>query len=766
MSKPKKGNKNQHHKGYTFNEALLQYNVKNYTGTLMRLKTATLKPHETERAENLKQATLLRLAYTDFSNYQYEQALQRLQLLPANNAIAHALTGVIYLYQNEFTKAAAVFKNLIQNPDYQGFTAYYLLAELYIGQPEKYDDFKNWHEKTFAQCTPFQQDYIHIAFYIIHGQFDHALNLVNRTKGASHTQHGHIEALKQVLSLGKTEHVGALAPTTKALYRLLLGHPLQDFETAYFSEKQAESPLFTGILKQQTSLTPDLFPELKALCETDKILTEGVLARVMKAVPEGYRPYIAYNQAVNALEHDDFDVCDRGVKHIIVTYPQYLVQIPESLTLYLHFHLIDDIRVYPNTFWQFFNQWLSIHKTRVSTENLDALGWSLFNIILANAPLIQGSYSRSLINLYEAQPSMFSIKFTYIYFTSFSMATNIPFDKGALDLFALPNAEKNKEKFAERLDEMLVALIATTKMSGRSIFNFDEPAIPVSFIKNQIEHFTKALIQAVTTHEIPPKNTIALEAFKILNKHFQELYSNTSSSSRAEVAFIDTFSKTYKQLLEKFPITKTKEDYIKDIKSLNTSAYRKPFLNLVTKGASQLEFNAFFNKHPNIEDYGFTWDILCSALSNEHFNIDELDTLVEFIKALYVKLGNSQQLIQEAKNFVDAYKKMSKGFDCEHPTEFYAQFMSALFLQIKLPPMLIYTFFKEYLLVFTTDHKFESKNYNAVGDFLEWLFRRQKDIVYDKDLVQQAIAYLEEVNKIKGLKKLETTLKKARVLAT
>lgn len=763
MSKPKKGNKNQHNKGYSFNEALLQYNAKNYTGTLTRLKTATIKPHEIERAENLKQATLLRLAYNDLSNYQYEQALQRLQLLPANNPIAHALTGMVYLYQNDFEKAAPVFKKLIQNPDYQGFTAYYLLAELYIGQPEKYDDFKNWHAQTFAKCTPFQQDYIHIAFYIIHGQFDHALNLINRTKGASHSQHGNIEALKQVLSLGKTEPVGTIAPTTKALYRLLLGHALQDFETAHFSAKQTESPLLIDIFKQQNSLTPDLIPELKALCETDKILTEGVLARIIKAVPEGYRPYLAYNQAVNALEHTDFDVCDRGVKHIIVTYPQYFVQIPESLTLYLQFHLIDDIRVYPNTFWQFFNQWISIHKTRVSTENLDALGWSLFNIILGNGPLIQGSYSRSLINLYEAQPSMFSIKFTYIYFTSFSMGTNIPFDKGALDLFALPNAEKNKAKFAERLDQVMTTLITASQMSNRGIFSFDEPSIPISVIKNQIENITKGFIQAVTTHEIPAKNTIALEAFKILNKHIQALYGNTSS--RAEVAFIETFAKTYKQLLEKFPSNKTQEAYLQDVKSLSTSAYRRPFSNLTNKGASQLEFTAFFNKYPNIEDYDFAWDIFCSGLSREHFDIEELNTLIEFIKALYVKLGDSQQLIKEAKSFVKAYKNMSKEFDCEHPTEFYAQFMSALFLQIKLPHTLIYTFFKEFWLVFTTDRKFESKNYNAVGDFLEWLYRRQKDMAYDKDLVRQTIVYLEEVNKIKKLKKLETTLKKAKVLA-
>jgi tetratricopeptide (TPR) repeat protein len=269
MSKPKKGNKSHHNKGYSFNEALLQYNVKNYTGTLTRLKTASLKPNEVERAEQLKQATLLRMAYSDFSAYQYDQALQRLQLLPADNLIAQALTGITYLYQNEYEKAVPVFKKLIQQPDYQNFTIYYLLAELYIGQPEKYDDFKNWHAPLFAQCTAFQQDYLHVAFYIVHQQFDHALNLVKLTKGASHAQHSHIEALKQVLSMGQGKSEGQIAPTTKALYRLLLNYPLQDFEAVYFSAKQAESPLFVDIFKQQSSLTPELIQELKKVCETD-----------------------------------------------------------------------------------------------------------------------------------------------------------------------------------------------------------------------------------------------------------------------------------------------------------------------------------------------------------------------------------------------------------------------------------------------------------------------------------------------------------------
>jgi hypothetical protein len=736
MSKPKKGNKNQHNKGYSFNEALLQYNVKNYTGTLMRLKTATIKSHEVERAENLKQATLLRLAYDDLTRY---------------------------LYQHDYEKAAIVFKKLIQQPDYQSFTVYYLLAELYVGQPEKYDDFKNWHALTFAQCTPFQQDYIHIAFYIIHQKFDHALNLVNLTKGASHAQQSHIDALKQVLSTEKTANVVTIAPTAKALYRLLLGQALQDFETAHFSAKQAELPLFVDIFKQQNSLTPDLISELKALCETDKIVNEGILARLIKAVPEAYRPYIAYNQAVNALNHDDFDISERGVKHIIVAYPQYFVQVPQSLDLYLKFHLFEDIKVYPNTFWQFFNQWLTLHKTRISTENADALGWSLFDSMLGNPSLMQGSHSRALINIYEAHPTMFSIKFGYIYFTTLTTTSpNLLLDKGCLDLFALPNAEKNKEKFAKVLDEMISALIAA---SQSSMFSFDDSGIPIGVVKNQLQHIGNTFIKAVTVHEIPPKNTIALEAFKIINNHIQDLFGNTLSKS--DSTFVDTFAKTYNQLIEKFPNNKSIGTYNKDAAALKNIAYKVPFANLVRKGVYYTEYEAFLNKNPAIDDYTFAWEIFCDQIGVAHFHTDQLSSLLEFIKALFVKLGDSDALIKEAKNFVVAYKKMCEGFNCEHPTEFYAQLMSIFFKQPYLSPTLIYTFMAEYCLDFVAyKYKFEAKNYNAVGDFLEWLFR-QKDRLkyYDKDLIKKLIAYLEEVNKIKDLKKLETTLKKARVLA-
>ena len=113
-----------------------------------------------------------------------------------------------------------------------------------------------------------------------------------------------------------------------------------------------------------------------------------------------------------------------------------------------------------------------------------------------------------------------------------------------------------------------------------------------------------------------------------------------------------------------------------------------------------------------------------------------------------------------------AYKTVCDWFDCEHTTEFYAKFLNALFLIITLPPTLFYTFATKFCLAFTTgNYKNAPKSYNAVGDFLEWLFR-QKDRVkdYDKALIQQLIAYLEEVNEGKKLKKVETTLKKARVL--
>ena len=762
MSKPKKGNKNQHNKGYSFNEALLQYNVKNYTGTLMRLKTADIKPHEVERANNLKQATLLRLAYTDFSNYHYEQALQRLQLLPTDNLIGNALTGIIYLYQNDYEKAAPLFKKLIQNTDYQNFTVYYLLAELYVGQPEKYDDFKNWHAPLFAQCTPFQQDYIHIAFYIIRQEFDHALNLVNLTKGASHAQQSNIDALKQVLSTDPKAHQTHATPTTKALYRLLLDDNLQEFESAHFSQKQADSPIFTAIFKQQTSLTPELITELKVLCETGALLEEGLLARIIKVVPEAYRPYIVFNQAVNANNDKDFDRSLRGVKHIILTYPQYFVQVPESLTLYLNFQLLEGVKVYPNTFWQFFNQWLDIHKMRLSSENLDALGWLLYNILLPNAELVQGSYSRALINLYTAHPTMFSAKFAYIYFATFSKSLSVVFDKGALDLFTLPNAEKNKAVFAKILDETITELIDAPQRFGGM---FGMESIPMSLIIKQIENLSQAFIQAVTLYETPPKNAIALETFKIINKHILQLGEKNHSFS---AAFTTTFYKAYPTLLDKFPNNKTKEIYTQDLAASKSAAFKAPFLKLVRNGASHPEFNTFFKQNPAIDNHAFAWDIVCSEIGRTHFEAAEIPTIVEFIKSLFVKLGDSDALIQEAKNFVAAYKTVCERFGCEHPTEFYAQFLTALSLVVTLPPTLFYTFSAEFCLVFTTDasYRLAAKSYNAVGDFLEWLFR-QKDRVphYDKALIKQLIAYLEEVNKYKGLKKLETTLKKARVLA-
>jgi hypothetical protein len=530
---------------------------------------------------------------------------------------------------------------------------------------------------------------------------------------------------------------------------------LQDFEATYFSAKQSESPLFVDIFKQQSSLTPELIQELKKLCETDKLVNEGVLARLIKAVPEGYRPYIAYNQAVNALNDNDFTTSERGVKHIIVTYPQYLVQVPESLTLYLNFHLIDDIKVYPNTFWQFFNQWLAIHKTRISTENLDALGWLLFDIVLANPELVRMSHSHALINLYKAHPSMFSTKFTYICFSTFTEKPNIAFDAGALDLFSLPNAEKNKEKFVETLDKMIGGLIAA---SQRSFFG---ESIPMSVITNQVEQLSKAFIQAVNTHETPPKNTIALEAFKVVNKYIQE-YSHQFTS---RTTFLDAFTKAYTQLLETFPNNKTKEVYSQDLSTLTNMSFTVPFKKLIEHGASLREFQAFFKKNPPPATYGFSWGAICNQISKSHFEADEIPTIVDFIKYLSFKLDRMEVLISEIKHFVEQYKNMSQKHNCEHPTVFYAQLLSALFKERAFAPIMVYTFVKEYGLTFTEQYAFEPKNYNAIGDFLEWLSKQSKSAInYDKDFISHLVSHLEEINKLKNLKKLGATLVKARAL--
>jgi hypothetical protein len=456
------------------------------------------------------------------------------------------------------------------------------------------------------------------------------------------------------------------------------------------------------------------------------------------------------------LNDNDFTISERGVKHIIVTYPQYLVQVPESLTLYLNFHLIDDIKVYPNTFWQFFNQWLALHKTRISTENLDALGWLLFNIVFANPDLIRMSHSRALINLYSAHPSMFSVKFTYIYFSTFTEKPNAAFDAGALDLFSLPNAEKNKEKFAQTLDEMIGSIIAASQR-----FSFFGESVPMPVIIAQIEQLSKAFIQAVNTHEIPPKNTIALEAFKIINKHIQEL-----NNTMFKPTFLDTFTKAYTQLLEKFPNNKTTEVYRQDLMSLTNMSFTAPFKKLIERGALVHEFQAFFKKNPPPTTYNFAWGALCAEISKTHFEVETLPTLVNFIKYLaFNKLQDSESLIAEIKRFVQQYIQMSERFNCEHPTAFYAQLLSDLFKTRAFSPTVIYTFAKEYCLVFTEKYKFEPKNYNAVGDFLEWLNKQTKSqIDYDKGFISQLISYLEEVNKVKKLKKLDATLIKVRAL--
>jgi hypothetical protein len=78
----------------------------------------------------------------------------------------------------------------------------------------------------------------------------------------------------------------------------------------------------------------------------------------------------------------------------------------------------------------------------------------------------------------------------------------------------------------------------------------------------------------------------------------------------------------------------------------------------------------------------------------------------------------------------------------------------------------VYRFAVQYIEELTLKHETEAKQYNAVADFLEFVKAQYVDLRndYDGQLIQKLKTYLIKINKIKNIKKLDTTIKKVASL--
>ncbi len=748
MSKSKK--KPQKRKGIKLSDAILQYQVKNYTGALTRLKAAELKLGEEQKAKNLQYALTLRLAFADISAHQYDKTIQQLQPLLPNDPIAAVFAGIAHLYLSEYALAIPLLKTAVKT--YPSFAFYHLFAEIYHQQDIDYKEFTDYFKDEWVQCSDSQKLYLQIIIYVFNHQLTEAAALVEGLKNQSHFQHLNFQAFKNIFNPSNNQNE-SLSDKVKPLYRLLLNGFLSDLELAYFKNLDAKTGALSALLDTKSALSSSLQKEIAAQYNEQKVLNETVLGQIMQNLSLEQRPYIAYNQAVNAYHQKDFDVADKGIKHIIVKYADDFALIPESLSLYLNFYQNDEFRMYPNTFWAFVKKWLSVRNNHISVENLDAMGWQIFDIITKHPSSIQSSCQYEPAKIYKDYPSVFALKFTQILFPNTQIAPNLVTDS-RLDLFSLPNSEKNKDAFVEKF-----ALFMSVLSPYNNRFSFlDDASVPKSRFIQQIVYYSECFMVAVTKYPVPPQNLIALEAFKTVHKYIQNIINDNTNV--LPKGFYERFLNTYKQLLAKFPENEALNVYKRDIDSLEYNEYIIKLKELTKFRSTPTQFTKFLKTLPKDIDYTFIWEHLGKRIEEFHYSSSFTECLANFLEALFVFQKNETASKNEIDDFVEMYKKVAAENDCEHPTLFYAQLIRIILKNKMISKNIAYFFCVQYIGELTLSYEFEPTQYNAVAEFLNWIMANNYPLAYpaDKQLFTILRTYLIKINTEKELKGLAKTI--------
>jgi hypothetical protein len=744
-------------------DAVLQYALKNYAGALKRLKSADLKSGEEQKAKNLEYAITFRLALTDINDSNYSSALKYLLPLTPSDARACAYAGIAYLYLLDYKAAIPLLKKAIVN--YPSFSFYHLLAELYLQKDVDFEGFVEFFKNEWQHCTEAQQQYIRLIASCFEGNTEIAIETAKSLKSQSHFQHLNFEAFKHILTQPPpTKGNGKLSIESgleklKPLYRLINGAHLLDSEKSYFQSYESNIPNLSSLLKNQNNITAHLQEELEAQYHENKFLNEGTLTAIMQAAPEEQRPYIAYNQAVNALDQEYFEDAEKGIKHIIVKYADDFVKIPESLPVYFHIYKDEDTKAYPATFWQFVNKWLAIRNNNLSVENLDAMGWELFNIVFRQPALIDTGFRHELEKIYKAYPSVFAIKFAQILFPNKTLFNN-PLNDSCLDLFSLPNADKHKAKFVEQLNTFISIL---SPYQNSFIFDMLEERAPKEIFIAQIPFYATCFMTAVTRYTIPPQNTIALESFKLIHHYIKEIISHNDKLPKG---FYEKFKEVYTGLIKQFEKHPDIPIYQRDLTSGENAKYAHEFKDLIRYNVHSAGFTRYLKSNLDIKDYSFAWEEFMALIDRTHFEDTVAECLVEFIEALYVFQKNDLATKKEIDIFIRLYRQKIKDVACEHPTTFYGEMIQLITKKKALSDSIIHYFSIQFIEQLTLKFELETKQYNAVIAFFEFIIAKKyaSKPDYDSVLVKKLKKYLIDINKTKRLKKIDTLMSKIVML--
>jgi hypothetical protein len=633
MSKTK--NKSQKGKPLRLNDAVLQYHAKNYTGALSRLKSAEIRPDEAPKVQKLEYILSLKLGFQELRVHEYAKTISILQPLSSSDAIASGLTGIAHLYLLQYETAIPFLKEASKT--HPTFVFYALLAELYLNQKIDFQSFTENNAIQWAKCSEAQRQYIEIVSCIFKEQNEQAIVLAKGLKMESHFQHVNWEAFKNILmpNEGPTSPATAITDKVKSWYRLLLNVDLLDFEKKYLlSLGEMAATRLEGTQK----VLPQNFQ--KAIADQyneQKVLDDYTLGQLVQAVLPSQRPYIVYNQAVNALQQKNQSLALQVARHILSKYMSYFVGIPEALPLFFKIYDHPDYESNPTAFWQVVKKWLAVHKENLSTEQIDALGWRITGMVLEYAELITSHHHVELMRVSRELPASFALKFAQMVFpTTQTPIKNITDTR--LDLFSLPNAEKSRAKFTDIFNGFLEVLSPYGKMkkSLPSFLDDDEDfQLPKSVFIQQIVYLGETLMTAVEKYPIPPKNLVILEGFKTVHQYLKLIQEHKNVLPKQ---FYESFVDVYERVLNQLPQTAALVPFKEDVVYRNYGKYitqLKQMLEFSPSMESFLNFIAYDCKE--VSNYSFIWEQFCQLIDKQHFEDETAKILSNALAAVFFR---------------------------------------------------------------------------------------------------------------------------------
>jgi hypothetical protein len=761
MSKTK--NKSNKGKPLRLNDAVLQYHAKNYTGALSRLKSAEIRPDEAPKAKKLEYILTLKLGFQELRIQEYAKTIAILQPLTPSDAIASGLTGIAYLYLLQYEKAIPFLKEAANV--HPTFVFYELLAELYLNQTIDFQSFTNDNAVQWAKCSESQRQYLEIVSCVFNEQKEQAVVLAKGLKMESHFQHINWDAFKNILipNDASVSPTTAISDKVKSWYRLLLNADLLDFEKKHLLSL---GEIAANRLEGTQKVLPQSFQKaIDDQYNEQKVLDDHRFGQLVQEVLPSQRPYVVYNQAVNAFQQPNQSLALQVARHILSKYMSYFVGIPESLPLFFRIYDHPDYESNPTAFWQVVKKWLAVHKDNLSIEQIDALGWRITGMVLEYAELITSHHHVELMRVSRELPASFALKFAQLVFpTTQTPIKNITDTR--LDLFSLPNAEKSREKFAEIFNGFLevISPYGKKKKSLPSFWDDEEELIlPKSVFIQQIVYLGETLMTAVEKYPIPPRNLVILEGFKTVHQYLKLIQEHKNGLPKLFYEqFIDVYERVLNQLPQTVALLPFKED----------AAYRthrkyvlelKQILELNPSMNSFLNFISEFNEVP----YRIIWEEFCQLIDKQHFKDELAQPLSNALAAVFFQVQTVEAGEIEVNRFINVYKKLAETNDCKHPTTFYGSLIMAILKQKEVQQEVIYLFCAAYIEQLTLKHPLEPKQYNAVAEFLAWIKSKKFYLnpLSDKMLLQKLRSYLQEVNQTEKIKKLETVLNNSAVFA-